>query len=294
MRVITKESHPLICNAFETIDYDSGKHVGISAIPTKYEVPDEFDVDKMEKVLAKLAPDERETLAIGEQAEMMGLWRTKPELEEIHFMFSAYFTDWAYWRNTSSLEQTQMAAGMTLEEAKKIASEGEHATITYDLAQKILVEAGEYQLAFYVGEMAQAQRKLDEAKAEFATWRDKARNPKVATATGTKDDIKIIVDGCHGIYSPRIFCSKFSFEDFTGTISREDWEAVKAGPLPDGDDDYWDAWANIENSAEIILNPETLVYDDKRAILYKVYQIDGDIFLIPKDIPFDDLSDLFA
>lgn len=286
MRVITKESHPLICNAFETISHDSGKHVGISAIPTKYEVPDEFDVDKMEKVLAKLTPDERETLAIGEQVEMMGLWRTKPELEEIHFMFSAYSTDWADWRNTSGLEQIQMAVGMTLEEAKKIASEGEHATITYDLAQKILVEAGEYQLAYYAGEMAKAQRKRDAAIASFDAWREKFNNPRVADARGSRDDILLVVDSHHGQYGPQYFCEKFSFEDFCGTIDKEDWTTVLKGPE---EEFYWEAWESIEQSAKLIINPHTMRYSiDGGNIEYFIHSSEGDIYLVPEGVDVED------
>lgn len=177
---------------------------------------------------------------------------------------------------------SDMVAGMTLEEVKKIASEGEHATTTYDLVQRILVEAGEYQLAYYAGEMAKAQRKRDAAIASFDAWRKKFNNPRKATREGRSEDTLLVCDSHHGQYGPQVFCENFSFEDFVGTIDREDWQVVLEGPK---NEYYWEAWDNIESQATLILNPAAMHYStDGENVAYNIHTFEGMIYLVPEGI----------
>lgn len=99
---ITAKSHPFLFEAFQAIDYDSGKALTRTAVITEYEVPERgYEmVLPAERALAALTADERETVAIGDQDEADNLYDVLGEngrrLQEI---LAEHFTDWCAGSN---------------------------------------------------------------------------------------------------------------------------------------------------------------------------------------------------
>lgn len=90
---ITKASHPYIYGAFLAIDYDSGipDHE-----PDHYDIPGLWDneIPQIEASLAKLSPNQLETLTIGDVDDQEAMVKAIPELDRASALFTSFFSDW--------------------------------------------------------------------------------------------------------------------------------------------------------------------------------------------------------
>lgn len=85
-----------------------------------------------------------------------------------------------------------------------------------------------------------------------------------------------------GIYIPRDFAASFVDRDkHVSGVSAENWAILDAGPDHEW---YWDAWTEVCDDARI-------AGDD--GVEYFVYQ-DGDCWLVPKGMEWDDRNDFWA
>jgi hypothetical protein len=85
-----------------------------------------------------------------------------------------------------------------------------------------------------------------------------------------------------GVYIPRDFANSFSNRAFNVQgVDEETWAILEAGP---DHEQYWDAWQDVCDNATI--------RDDAGQVM-RVYQ-DGDCWLIPQGMEWDDAADWFA
>jgi hypothetical protein len=77
--------------------------------------------------------------------------------------------------------------------------------------------------------------------------------------------MELLVDGHHGVYVPQVFAETVNLQQFSG-IRDEDLQTVLTGPDANA---YYDAWANILDSAELI---------DHQGHRWLLHQ-DGDIWM---------------
>jgi hypothetical protein len=95
----------------------------------------------------------------------------------------------------------------------------------------------------------------------------------------TRPERTLILNDARGVYLPRDFTCNVARERVTN-ISDEDWATLAAGP---DSEHYWEAWDAVLCDA--------VVTDDNGA-QYGLYQ-DGDLWLIPKGMEWDDEADEF-
>lgn len=294
--LINPDEHPRLFKAIENIlkvewkmRHDAGNASLYETRPQYYEVPSHFQVNKIEKALATLTEDELEAFATGEQADKMSLRDRNPYIEEGYYLLTDILNDFPNFNALHTSVTVQESVGMTDAEARRICTEGEHTPHVYERAARVLEVCDERQLAYYAREIAKSERMKLTAEERLQVWRERAKNPRKADSEGTADDIKLIVNGAAGIYGPQWCLEKFSFIDFIGTISKEDWNTVISGP---DEEFYWEAWENIERDGILILNPITLCYSVNGGnIEYTLFSFEGDIYLVPMNV---DLEDYFT
>jgi hypothetical protein len=98
----------------------------------------------------------------------------------------------------------------------------------------------------------------------------------------TRPDPILFLSDARGIYIPRDFAASFADRSKSVTgVSDEDWTILDAGPDHEW---YWDTWTEVCDSA---------VVTDAHGSTYFVYQ-DGDCWLIPKGMDWQDGEDFFA
>jgi hypothetical protein len=85
-----------------------------------------------------------------------------------------------------------------------------------------------------------------------------------------------------GVYIPRDFAASFVDRDKSvAGVSAEDWAILEDGPEHEW---YWESWQSVCDSA---------VVTDENGHTYSVWQ-DGDCWLIPKGMEWQDGQDFFA
>ena len=98
--------------------------------------------------------------------------------------------------------------------------------------------------------------------------------------TGKPEPILWLNDA-RGIYIPRDFASSFVNRDRdVSGVTAEDWQILSSGP---DNRDYWDAWSDVLDCA--VVNSE--------GCKYRLHQ-DGDLWLIPDGMQWDDAAEWFA
>ena len=96
----------------------------------------------------------------------------------------------------------------------------------------------------------------------------------IKNENGEFEDRELLLDDCHGIYIPQIFCQMFKPEVWGYTADDEDWISCLAGP---DDEFYWDAWDEITCYAR-------MQGEDGRT--WYLSQ-DGDLFVVTNELPSD-------
>ena len=96
-----------------------------------------------------------------------------------------------------------------------------------------------------------------------------------------KPDMMLWLSDARGIYIPRDFATSFAdrAKSVTG-VSDEEWEILEN---PDHEF-YWDAWCDVCNRA---------IVTDDAGIKFRLWQ-DGDLWLIPDGMEWDDAEETFA
>jgi hypothetical protein len=98
----------------------------------------------------------------------------------------------------------------------------------------------------------------------------------------TRPDPILFLSDARGVYIPRDFAASFGDRSKSVTgVSDENWAILDAGPDHEW---YWDAWTEVCDHA---------VVTDAHGSAYFVYQ-DGDCWLIPKGMDWQDGEDFFA
>ena len=86
----------------------------------------------------------------------------------------------------------------------------------------------------------------------------------------------LLFSDASGVYIPQRFATEMLRDRVTG-VSDEDYAILEAGPVPDNWR-YWDAWADVVDSARITANNGTI---------YTLYQ-DGDCWAIREGAEFNE------
>jgi hypothetical protein len=85
-----------------------------------------------------------------------------------------------------------------------------------------------------------------------------------------------------GIYIPRDFASSFADRSkAVQGVSEDDWAILEAGPEHEW---YWETWATVCDEATVT---------DEHGTKYSIHQ-DGDCWLIPEGMAWDDKADFFT
>jgi hypothetical protein len=90
----------------------------------------------------------------------------------------------------------------------------------------------------------------------------------------------LYADGARGIYIPQYFATSIHRNAVTGVTS-EDLDLLAGDPDQEW---YWETWADVLDNA--------VVTDTVTGIVYHLYQ-DGDLWLIPDDMVWDDETEFF-
>jgi len=108
----------------------------------------------------------------------------------------------------------------------------------------------------------------------------KLTNAKKVVAK-SPEGVILFADGARGIYIPQYFAESIE-RDLVKGVSDEDWEILEAGP---DHEFYWEAWDDVERSAEVVLDGHTytLTYGEGG----------GDLFLICPELMTDEEKENF-
>lgn len=96
-----------------------------------------------------------------------------------------------------------------------------------------------------------------------------------------KQKPEIFLNDAHGIYIPTLFAQSIRHDCVTD-VDADDWDIIESGP---DHEFYWDAWTDILDSARIT--------DPSTGAVYTLYH-DGDLWLIPDGMEWDDTREFFA
>jgi len=99
-----------------------------------------------------------------------------------------------------------------------------------------------------------------------------------------KPDMMLWLSDNRGVYIPRDFANSFADRSkHVAGVSEEDWTILEAGPDYETNPLYWDTWNDVEQSA---------VVTDENGHEYFIWQ-DGDCWLVPKGMEWDDHTESF-
>jgi hypothetical protein len=90
----------------------------------------------------------------------------------------------------------------------------------------------------------------------------------------------LYADGARGIYIPQYFAESIQRDAVTG-VKPEALDMLAGDPDQDW---YWETWNDVLDNA--------VVTDKSTGIVYHLYQ-DGDLWLIPDDMIWDDNAEFF-
>lgn len=91
LRIVTKQSHPILFEALEIISHDRGAGAGHS----NYAIPAPFNssCDDVEMALVTLTTADLEDFSIGEESDMQAIASRSPELQAASKFLNAFFND---------------------------------------------------------------------------------------------------------------------------------------------------------------------------------------------------------
>jgi hypothetical protein len=96
------------------------------------------------------------------------------------------------------------------------------------------------------------------------------------------------IDGANGIYVPKRFVN-VTITNAIENVTEETLTTLENGP---GDDNYWDAWETVLDTAMI---RETFFDPTKPDVFYFLHQSDdGDVWLIPRDMEWNEETEWFS
>ena len=94
---VTAESHPTLFEVFEAISHDNGGSAGHDS----YSVPiaRKVQAERCDRLLASFTPEDRQTIAIGDQGEAGAILDAKcrhaEERDMVDDLLGAFFEDWS-------------------------------------------------------------------------------------------------------------------------------------------------------------------------------------------------------
>jgi hypothetical protein len=98
----------------------------------------------------------------------------------------------------------------------------------------------------------------------------------------SKPDMMLWLSDARGQYIPRDFATSFVDRDkHVAGVDAETWTILESGPDHEW---YWEAWDDVCRDA---------IVTDENGVKYRVYQ-DGDCWLIPEGMEWDDESETFS
>lgn len=96
----------------------------------------------------------------------------------------------------------------------------------------------------------------------------------------TRPNMILFAADNRGVYIPKYFAESI-IEDSLEGVSKEDLEILRAGP---DNESYWNVWDEVCNNVKVI--------DKTTNTKYVLYQ-DGDLWLVPEDMIWDDVNECF-
>ena len=97
----------------------------------------------------------------------------------------------------------------------------------------------------------------------------------------TKPDMQLWLSDNRGQFIPRDFATSFADRaKHVEGVSDETWATLEAGPDSEW---YWESWESVLDHARVT---------DEHGVKYRLWQ-DGDLWLIPDGMEFDDASETF-
>lgn len=103
----------------------------------------------------------------------------------------------------------------------------------------------------------------------------------MTTTTTSKPELMLWLSDARGVYIPRDFAQSFADRaKHVSGVDDETWAILEHGP---DHEHYWDAWSDVCDGATVI---------DDNGHKFRVYQ-DGDCWLVPHDMEWDDETEWF-